>query len=374
MTVIAVTDGTGIKSLPRRPYRDLPDDHCVLEGCQFSFLPPKFRAEITLPPMKPCKSMSETSLGRSASRKDGRSGRRTAGQGKQEEAATGSACVNGCFGDFCHGQIRYPGSLKDIESSDDPWMRQARELCVREVKLSSGNRLRHQLLQPEEIVASMGDAAPSAPSKVKRKASNVLLPGRVCSSFIMEARSHPNLCRWLEENGWRLDSEDVDALAMAAQHMREDDRIGGGDISALTGHCTAGLRYRLKVRPVCKTCMCIYTIIHSVVSMVRLQGKGLWAQREQQRRILDEEKTRERNKELETQRMLAIQKQRTRRPVSAPHVRQAPLSGSRTSSLFLDKDVQEWLYSISDASPKAEGSDGGSPVGSRRGGHGKARA
>eukprot|EP00440_Ansanella_granifera_P039784 gb/GFBE01043149.1/.p1 GENE.gb/GFBE01043149.1/~~gb/GFBE01043149.1/.p1 ORF type:complete len:364 (+),score=59.75 gb/GFBE01043149.1/:1-1092(+) len=340
--------------LPGRPYIDLPENHCMLEGCRFSFLPLKHRAEISLPPMKMCKSKSETCLGRSG-RRDGKPARRAGGgqaRNKEQPAVTSSG-VDGCFGDFCSAQIRLPGSLKDIESANDPWMRQARALCLREVKLSGGPCLPHSLMEPEELVACLelrhGDASAAlgaAPSQVGRQSASV--PCRVRASLILEARNHPNLCSWLEKHGWRLNAQDADAVAEAAEQLREDDRMGGGDISILTDGCTAGLRYRLKECKVCRTCLGIYNIIHSVVTMIRVQKRDLWAQREQLRRRLAEERERERTHQEEIERRLPFQQQRS--PQSAPRTVEGHVSAKRRS-LFLDKDVQDFLRSADYGSP-----------------------
>lgn len=245
-------------------------------------------------------------------------------------------------------------------------MRQARELCRREVKGPEGGSLRRSLLlEPEELVACLDLEPPEAPAPKeprrpatpggggggfapskdpRRPATTCGWPGKVCASLILEARNHPNLCSCLQASGWRLDARDAAAVSAAAQCMREDEQQGGGDISSLTDVRTAGLRYRLQVMPVCATCFCIYTIIHQVVTMIRFQRRDLWAEREKQRLREEEERERERVKQEETERMLAYQKQR--RPLSAGNLAKEHMQklhqGSR--SLFLDADIAQWLH------------------------------
>eukprot|EP00930_Biecheleria_cincta_P091087 TRINITY_DN80596_c0_g1_i1.p1 TRINITY_DN80596_c0_g1~~TRINITY_DN80596_c0_g1_i1.p1 ORF type:complete len:351 (-),score=53.74 TRINITY_DN80596_c0_g1_i1:108-1160(-) len=338
------------RGLPTKPVRDLPEDYCLLDGLQFSFLPQKHRAEISLPPMK-SRAMSDTCLGSAcSSRRAARPVRRGKTKTKEPLLLTHSA-ANRCFGDFCDAQIRFPGSLKDIESSNDPWMMKAWELCQKELKLPSGETLARNLLEPEELVAcqeererdreqrdsdlpggGMAQQGPSRPSATH---------SRVCASLILEARSHPILCSWLQDNGWRLDLHNVDAVAATAARLREDDQFGRGDVSRLTDSCSAGLRYRLRERPVCRTCFHIYTIIHTAINMIRVQRKDLWAERELQKRALSAEMEREKINQDITKRMLAIQQQR--RPQSAPKQwGQANVLRQRRSR-FLDEDVEEWL-------------------------------
>lgn len=348
------------RGLPTKPFRDLPEDHCLLDGLQFSFLPQKHRAEISLPPMK-ARAMSDTCLGPAPSSRRGQARaapRRGKSKTKELLLLTHSA-ADRCYGDFCDAQIRYPGSLKDIESSSDPWMMKAWELCQKELKLPTGETLHRKLLEPEELVACQEEREREKEDKEQRDSD---LPGggmaqqgprraaptcgRVCASFILEARSHPVLCSWLQENGWRLDLHDVDSVAAAAARLWEDDKLGRGDVSRLTDSCSAGLRYRLRERSVCRTCLHIYTIIHTAINMIRVQRKDLWAERELQRRALAAERERERINQDTTKRMLAIQQQR--RPQSAPkRWGQANVVRQRRSR-FLDEDVEDWLRSSPD--------------------------
>ncbi|CAE7224941.1 unnamed protein product [Symbiodinium natans] len=124
--------------------------------------------------------------------------------------------VPGCYGDFCRADFRFPNSLKDIELLDDAWTRQGRELCNKTVSLSSGVTL-GTVLEPEELVACL-DENEQKPLPLARRRTDPL-PGCVCFSLIMEARSHPSLCGWLEALSWRLDPEDAIMVTNAAAKL-----------------------------------------------------------------------------------------------------------------------------------------------------------
>lgn len=318
-----------VGGLPSKPFRDLPEDHCLLDGLQFSFLPLKHRADISLPPMR-ARAMSDTCLESAPSRRAARPVRR--GKSKMKEPLLlAHSAAHKCYGDFCDAQIRYPGSLKNIESSSDPWMMKAWELCQKQLKQSSDETLPRNLFEADELVAcqeererekekdkdkEQRDSDAPRGETAQRGSRKAAANGCVCASQILEARNHPSLCSWLQEVGWRLDLQDVDAVAAAAACIREDDQLGRGDVSLLTDSCSAGIRYRLKERSVCQTCLHIYTIIHTAINTIRLQRKDLWAERQLQKRTLAAEREKERTNQDVRNRMLAIQQQR--RPQSSP--------------------------------------------------------
>jgi len=339
--------GTAKLRLPVRPIDDWPEDHCVLPGCRFSFLPAKYRAPVALPPMKVVKAVSEPKLGL---------GRRKRKSAKRQELPVPEG-VPGCYGDFCRAEFRFPNSLKDIQLLDDAWTRQGRELCNKKVSLFSDVTL-GPVLEPEELVACLEhDPEPGdkprgergeEPKARSRRAVADPLPGQVCFSVIMEARSHPTLCGWLEALSWRLDPKDAVTVTNAAAKLQTDEQQGGGYVSKRMDRSLAGFRYRLKVVPVCRTCASVYKIVHDVISMIRVQRKDLWAARELRRRRQEEEEERERIKQAEIERMLTYQRQRASRSSPRPKAASVMLR----QSLFLEPDVQELLRLIPD-SPSA---------------------
>mmetsp|Transcript_36088 Transcript_36088/g.83119 ORF Transcript_36088/g.83119 Transcript_36088/m.83119 type:complete len:386 (-) Transcript_36088:183-1340(-) len=328
-------------ALPARPVEDWPPDYFALPGCRFSFLPLKYRAPVALPPMKRVKAASEPKL------LPGRRKRATVGIGTAKEVPPQG--VPGCYGDFCMAQFRYPNSLKDIESLDDAWTRQGRELCNKKVTLSNGVTL-GTLLEPEELVACLDDSEePIPPSRVQVRRKEDPLPGKVYFSLVMEARGHPELCRWLQSICWRFNTCDAIAVTAAAAKLKEDELQGGGDVSERMAVSFAGLRYRLKVVPVCKTCFSVYRIIHDVITMVRVRRKDLWAARELERQQRELEETRQQVKQDEIERMLTSQKNERR--TRTPPVLEADSASLRTSA-FLDQEAQDFLRLIPD-SPSA---------------------
>ncbi|CAE8639508.1 unnamed protein product, partial [Polarella glacialis] len=344
-----------------------PADYCMLPDCQFAFLPWKCRPQLSLPVMK-ARSKSESSLLSSKLSSAKNRGAAAAGpagaqsRGREKDSAPAqdqpAGTVSTCFGDFCDATFRYPGSLQDIESSEGHWMQQARQLCQREARpeghqgqgqgQASASRVgvtrRATLLEPEEVVACLqaepslaeprgvggGGRSSSSSSKHHPRSSSKQQPRppsswgsaphrKVAATLILEARGHPQLCRWLQERHWRLDTCEAAAIAGAAEQMRRDEQEGGGDISLITdvpSALTAGLRWRLKQLPVCATCLVVYSIIQEVVSLIRFSRHDLWAERELQRQKEDEEFERQREAREETDRIIDYQRQRRPRTAS----------------------------------------------------------
>eukprot|EP00933_Yihiella_yeosuensis_P044344 TRINITY_DN39445_c0_g1_i1.p1 TRINITY_DN39445_c0_g1~~TRINITY_DN39445_c0_g1_i1.p1 ORF type:complete len:393 (+),score=62.61 TRINITY_DN39445_c0_g1_i1:69-1247(+) len=351
----AATNGAGGsgKPLPKRPVQDLPADYCSLPGCQFSFIPRNHRAKLSLPPMRGCRSRSETCLARTSGRRDKFSGSRKAAS--KQELQAGPLQVAGCFGDYCDAVTIWPGILQDIDSSDDPWMREARALCRRDVKVDTGEDIKCRLMEPSELVECLSLLErPDASKDLTKKNPPAICPTKkVSSTLILEARNHPSLCSWLQQRDWRLDSRSVDDVAAASERLREDDRQGKGDIASLTDTCLAGLRYRLREVPVCEACFKVYSVVHNIVTSIRVQRRDLWAEREQQRRREEEECERQRVKQEETERMLAYQQGRPRNTSSRGSFREELEAGetinvsarqSRHRSLFLDADIQNVIH------------------------------
>merc|ERR1719277_133274 len=108
-------------------------------------------------------------------------------------------------------------------------MMQARDLCKKVCGELHGEKC--TLLNPEEMAACLQDTNPtaSAPSKEPKmspmpRGEPAKAPGHICASWILEAKSHPSLCHWLEtEVGWMLNPQDVDLVAAAARRLQDDD-------------------------------------------------------------------------------------------------------------------------------------------------------
>lgn len=372
--------------LPAHPKRDLPSDHCLLPGRRFSHLQMKHRSEVSLPPM--ARSSSQPLL----STASGRQSRQIANGRRQKEGLLGttwhpvgasqSAAVLKipgmpvkCYGKYCNAEVPYPASLQDVESSNDPWMRQARDLCKREYVGPNGHK--YSLFNPEEMAACLQDTHPStsAPSTGPRTSpipggEPTRAPGNICVSWILEAKSHPSLCHWLETDaGWMLNPQDMDLVAEAARRLREDDEHGGGAIAALmdANGCTKGMRYRLRTMPVCGNCFSIYTAIHAVITMIRLQRRDLWASNEQRLRRDKVDKDAEREKEDMLEWLTSRKKSNVDSIGGQPGVSRAPMNvcGVQPTSLIFDDDMRDFIRGLD----VEEGSLVGAATPSRRNQH-----
>lgn len=175
-----------------------------------------------------------------------------------------------CCGEFCHAQIRYPATLQDIDSSDDPWMVKARELCKTQAKGADGSPLKGNLLTPEELIGCMPQAGRGEAALCP--ASSCGMPASINMTMILEARGHPGLCSWLEEAGWMFNQKDPELMAQATKQIQMDEARG---TSVEMGTSIAGLRYRLRVVPVCSTCFCVYKLVHDIVTATRQRSR--WA-------------------------------------------------------------------------------------------------
>lgn len=211
-----------------------------------------------------------------------------------------------CCGEFCNADIRYPGSMQDIETQNDPWMRTARYLCA---KTSSSGVF---LLNSEELVACLpyqqqSPSLPSSPPKGTRKRSAFMAAGRICASLIQEAQRYPKLCVWMrDELGWMLDPWDAALLEVAAGKIGEDEAAAAWvpvprkrrdpppSESGLGG--TPALWMRVQTVPVCRTCLCIYAVLHGVITMITGQRRDLWAKRTLLRRQQEDEQRRRQTK------------------------------------------------------------------------------
>jgi hypothetical protein len=199
-------------------------------------------------------------------------------------------------------------------------------------------------------------------------------PGQICLSWILEAQCHPALCRWLQaEAGWTFDPRDLKQLQEAARQIEaEGDESLVGSTSSLidqgraarSGTCGPGLQYRLRTVPVCGTCLCIYNVVHSVVNLIRVQKKGQWAKREQQRRSQHEEQKQAHKEQAMIERCKARRSCLSeKKPGAAGEDTRVPAPGSqfrcsgstaKHRSVLMDPETQEWLYGLDLEDPSVE--------------------
>lgn len=322
--------------LPSRPLDELPKNHCILPRRHFSFLPRKFRALITLPPLRP---HVPRVTGTSPQKPRGGKERKSLTKAKQEPAMA----VPGCYGDFCQVEFKYPQSLQDIETSGDAWSRTGRALCLRHAELD-GHQL-GMLLRPEELVACMEEEEDEKPPRTVNPKAPLF---EVQASQVLEARSHPQLCQWLMALDWRIDPEDAALILTATEQLRADEEKG--DMQKLLDVSVAGMRYRLRPVKVCQTCLSTYKVINQVITMVRHQRRDVWAKMQLDRRKKQEEKAKEDAQNAYIDRVVGCPEERAARMAQQA---KAPPALPRRSVLF-DEEVQEWMRDIPDSPVTAE--------------------
>ncbi|CAL1152534.1 unnamed protein product [Cladocopium goreaui] len=341
-----------MRALPPRPLDELPADHCMLRSRSFSFLPRKYRAAVTLPPMRPHVPIIRRSVLRSKAQN------RRSMKPKQDPAQP----VPGCYGDFCHTEFKYPQILQDIETGTDAWTRQGRQLCLRHAMVE-GKEL-DTLMKPEELAACLqdndsdADASPSkvatsvvtaGTAKVKRKEGLMDLP----ASQVLEARSHPGLCQWLESLDWRINPEDATLLLAAAAHLASDEAAPVPRNMSLRMDVTVpGMRYRLRPLKVCRTCFNTYQVISQVITLVRHQRKDLWAKAELERLKRHDEKEKELAQDAYIQRVIGDPEERAAR--AAQMGRCPPPPCLPRESLIFDHEVTQWMRDIPDSPSTSE--------------------
>jgi len=305
--------------LPSRPFLDPDAEYYQLPGNRFSFVSRKHLAEVTLPPTQLRRSLTDSTLGTAAGRsatatKQQRQrsppdmtpprGKRTGAGCEKMIAGIASPSLNSCQGDYCSAKVCYPASLQDLESSEHPWMLQARELRKRCLDVDGKGGV--PLLSAEEMAACLqisgGDREATAPAAMQmafragakfgvpqeQLGSEVTFgsPGDIQASWIFEARAYPQLCDWLELKAkWMLDPNDPDKVAEASQHFHKDRAEGtrhfpSGRPKFRADGILQGVRNRLRTVPVCGPCYCIYNIIHAAVVMMTVQRRDCWAHRE----------------------------------------------------------------------------------------------
>jgi hypothetical protein len=164
-----------------------------------------------------------------------------------------------------------------------------------------------------------------------------------------------------------LDLKDVNLVVEAAKrihedHEREQEQLASGNRASAVA---AALRHNLQAVPVCGTCLCIYTLIHTVVNMVLVKRRDLWATHEQQRRCDEVGHEREVEKERLLEAMISHRRKRegelgsiVPRELGRSSLQQRLKSTKSRRSLFLDPDVEDWLYRSALNESPAKGSVG----------------
>lgn len=278
-------------SLPTMPSQTLPE--VTMSPARMS---PARISPARASPARLSRGLSEGAIGCHHNRRHCSGTRRANCKGHQltdSRSPTPGFGTVSCYGKYCNAEICYPASLMDIESSDDPWMVQARELCKKEWQCENGRR--YTLLEPEEMVACLQSSKEMSASlckhSPKRSAQRGPL-GSICMSWILDAQNYPSLCDWLgNEKGWMFDPQNIDCVLKATEQIRVDDERNNHSFTRPKESFHLGFHNRLRPVPVCGKCLCIYTVIHTVVTKVRTHRLDLWANREQQRQRKHERKS-----------------------------------------------------------------------------------
>jgi len=327
-------------ALPSRPLDELPVDHCTLRSKSFSFLPRKYRALVTLPPMRPHVAMVQRSTLKSKG-----------SRGKKPPQDNGP--VKGCYGDFCHAEFKYPQILQDIDSGTDAWTSTGRMLCQRHVEVDGETF--DTLMKPEELAACLQEEEED-PSKdaqsskvVKEKVVKVaeIKGGSLLdlpASQVLEARSHPGLCQWLESLDWRIDPENPSTLLAAAAHLATDEAATVPRNMAMRMDVSVpGMRYRLRPVKVCHTCFNTYQIINQIITLLRHQHRDRWAKSYLEKKKKQEEKEKERAQEAYINRVIGDEERMER-----CRSERCPPCLPRESLIF-DHEVTQWMREIPDS-------------------------
>jgi len=338
--------------LPPRPYHDLPKAHYMLSGLRFSSLPEKYRPEIALLPKKLLRPEETTDVpAAAASTKAGHLPR------TQSEPLTckrkygaGLRSVQ-CHGDYCNTLVHTPASLQDMENNEHPLIAEAKSLCKRHLQQRPGQ----PLLLPEEM-AAVAEAVKSecraqSTSATQQRPSGYLRKDgvqfkQINLSWILEARAHPSLSKWLElEQGWMLSPDDEARVGEAMAKIKQDaDLDRPPDGLAQVG--LPGMRYKLQEVPVCNSCWCAYNVIRSTLTICRRKPmKHAPPQR----------------KAAKTE---VMSRDRESMNSSIPGW-ELPRSNRVPQSLFLDPQVEAWLHNplfdvlAASATSEAQGKKGG---------------
>lgn len=319
--------------LPYRPFQEKDGEYCQIPGARFSFVNRKHLADMTVPPTQLKRCFTAPNLATGTSQPSSSKPQRlrgppsmnydvTAGAGTAKKInGIASLSLNACQGDFCNAKVNYPASLQDLETSEHPWMLQARQLRQRCCKDSEGREGTQPLLTSEEMAACLqisgdGEAGKPAPMACvagarfgvpEEKLGSVVSfgsAGDIQVSWIFEGRAYPRLCSWLQEANWMLDANDAAKVAEAAKCFHEDEAATGGKpVFKVNGMLTA-VRQRLRTVPVCSTCFCVYNTLHAVIVMMTYQRRDRWARNELRLKKDLEERT----KKEELERLLFYEK------------------------------------------------------------------
>jgi len=336
--VVPPPDAAAARSagLPPRPYHDLPKAHYMLSGLRFSSLPEKYRPEIALPPKKLLRpALSQESFPADVAATKAAHLLRSQSEGStcKRKYGAGLRSVQ-CHGDYCNTLVHTPTSLQDMENNDHPLIKEAKSMCKRHLL----QRPDQPLLKPEEMatVAEVVKAecrAQSTAALQQRSSGELRKDGvqfkQINLSWILEARAHPSLCKWLEhDQGWMLSPDDLARVGDALAKIKEDrDLDRPPDGLAQVG--LPGMRYKLQEVPVCNSCWCAYNVIRSTLTMCRRKPMK---QASQQRKSAKTE-------------AVPLSKEGSRDSTRSSVLPWELLRSNRVpQSLFLEPQVEAWLH------------------------------